>query len=492
MASRLKKRTLRWLIPIHRWLGLFLSLILLLWFISGIVMMFEGYPRTSDAERMEWLSSVSLDKVSVTPGEALSEATREAAGPVRMNQPGDRPLIHLKTSDGDWRSLYADSGQPIAPLDEESAATRAESITGYPAEEAQRLSRPDQWTVSGRFDAHLPLWRVTLDDERRRWVYLSENTGEMIHETSRRERLWGYAGAVIHWIYPTQLRELSGFWRQLVMWLAGLGTLACLSGLILGILVLRRRRTGWSPYRGWFLWHHYLGLLFGVLASTWAFSGLLSLDPFRWAASDRPEVSVQDSFGSRPNSSHSSAPLWETLPGNGSGDPPWRELQIWQFADTPWYRALDTEGDPQLLHPDNGREQTALSEQQIHEAARALPGHSLEAITRLTGYDNYYYAGRAERVRDLSPPLPVYRADYTDGLRLYINPADGQVIQLSTPRNRVNRWLYNGLHSLDFPALAPGSFPWYVLVVALMTGGTLASGTGVWLTLRYLRRKLKP
>ena len=183
LATRLKKRTLRWLIPIHRWLGLFLSLILLLWFISGIVMMFEGYPRTSDAERMEWLSSVSLDKVSVTPGEALSEATREAAGPVRMNQPGDRPLIHLKTSDGDWRSLYADSGQPIAPLDEESAATRAESITGYPAEEAQRLSRPDQWTVSGRFDAHLPLWRITLDDERRRWVYLSENTGEMIHDT---------------------------------------------------------------------------------------------------------------------------------------------------------------------------------------------------------------------------------------------------------------------------------------------------------------------
>ena len=35
-----------------------------------------------------------------------------------------------------------------------------------------------------------------------------------------------------------------------------------------------------SPYPGWLRWHHYAGLLFGVVTFTWTFSGLLSMDPF--------------------------------------------------------------------------------------------------------------------------------------------------------------------------------------------------------------------
>jgi hypothetical protein len=34
------------------------------------------------------------------------------------------------------------------------------------------------------------------------------------------------------------------------------------------------------PYRGWKRWHAIAGLFFGVVATTWAFSGLLSMGPF--------------------------------------------------------------------------------------------------------------------------------------------------------------------------------------------------------------------
>ena len=34
------------------------------------------------------------------------------------------------------------------------------------------------------------------------------------------------------------------------------------------------------PYRGQKRWHTVLGLIFGVATITWAFSGMLSMDPF--------------------------------------------------------------------------------------------------------------------------------------------------------------------------------------------------------------------
>ena len=48
-----------------------------------------------------------------------------------------------------------------------------------------------------------------------------------------------------------------------------------------GIAQLRGSSTSKiSPYRGWFYWHHIAGLLFGIVTMTWAFSGLLSMNPW--------------------------------------------------------------------------------------------------------------------------------------------------------------------------------------------------------------------
>jgi hypothetical protein len=57
-----------------------------------------------------------------------------------------------------------------------------------------------------------------------------------------------------------------------------------------------RMRSGpsHSPYVGWMKWHHYTGLVFGVLSVTWAFSGRhvtrppVHLSPHR-SADRRPE-----------------------------------------------------------------------------------------------------------------------------------------------------------------------------------------------------------
>ena len=491
MGRRLgvKAQALRLLKPVHRYLGLGLSIILLLWFLSGIVMMFHAYPRTADSERVAELAELSPGEVRLSLGEAVEQLDGDAPSSLRINQPGERPMIQMRTPEDGWRAVYADDGEPVAPLDEAKARSRARALGAENIGEIELLESGDQWTVSGHYDSWRPLWRVSVEDEQGSVWYLSQATHEKIHSTTRSERLWGYAGAVVHWIYPTQLRELSGFWRQLVMWLAGLGGLACLSGLIIGVLSLRRRRgQGMSHYRGWLLWHHYLGLAFGVLAFTWLLSGLLSMMPGYWASSDRVAPShIEVSLGASDTGDLEDWPELAELTHGKSEALSLRELEPWQFNDRNGFRAMDADGDAVFLDPEKDHHDGRPSAAEIREAAEDVKDLELTGFEKQKDYDNYYYPGRSERVRGSRPPLPVYRADYEEDIQLYIDPDTGAVRYQSTPRGRANRWLYNGLHSLDFPFLNPGSLGWYILMLALLGVGVIFSGTGVWLTIRYLR-----
>src|SRR4030095_7873526 len=85
----------------------------------------------------------------------------------------------------------------------------------------------------------------------------------------------------------TPLRKHGPQWSQLVIWSSGIGTISALLGVVIGIWMYspskRYRHAGAPtsiPYRGQKRLHTIFGLLFGLGAATWAFSGMLSMDPF--------------------------------------------------------------------------------------------------------------------------------------------------------------------------------------------------------------------
>jgi hypothetical protein len=72
-----------------------------------------------------------------------------------------------------------------------------------------------------------------------------------------------------------------------VIGLSAVATFVAALGLTIGVWMFspaRRYRHGSTarrvPYRGWKRWHVVVGLIFGSAALTWAFSGMLSMDPF--------------------------------------------------------------------------------------------------------------------------------------------------------------------------------------------------------------------
>ena len=101
-------------------------------------------------------------------------------------------------------------------------------------------------------------------------------------------------------------------------------------------------------------------------------------------------------------------------------------------------------------------------------------------------YDAYYLDRHRER------PLPVIYARLNDagGTRYYVDPKTGTVVGQYSARGWVNRWLYHGLHSLDFPWLYNYRPLWDIVVIGLMLGGTALCVTSIVMTWRVLARKL--
>jgi hypothetical protein len=125
--------------------------------------------------------------------------------------------------------------------------------------------------------------------------------------------------------------------------------------------------------------------------------------------------------------------------------------------------------------------------QAFDEIARAaMPGVPIRDRVWLHEYDGYYYDARGSRT------LPVLRVRYDDPQQtwLYLDPRRGAIVQKSESTSRLRRWLYQGLHSLDFPSLYFRRPLWDIVVIALSVGGTVLSVTTLLPAWRRLRRHL--
>ncbi len=137
-----------------------------------------------------------------------------------------------------------------------------------------------------------------------------------------------------------------------------------------------------------------------------------------------------------------------------------------------------------VSHPENGAF-TSFPREAMAEVARAtMPGIAVKDAVWLTAYDSYYYDPRSSR------PLPVLRVRYDDPQEtwLYVDPSRGAVVQRNEKVTRLRRWLYQGLHSLDFPFLYYKRPLWDIVVIVLSIGGTVLSATTLIPAWRRLKR----
>ena len=73
---------------------------------------------------------------------------------------------------------------------------------------------------------------------------------------------------------------------------------------------------------------------------------------------------------------------------------------------------------------------------------------------------------------------------------LYIDPAAARIVQAVHRYGRLERWLFNGLHSLDFAFWYDRRPLWDAGLIALSLGGLASSGIGLWIGAGRIRGAL--
>lgn len=479
--------TLRPILFLHRWLGIIVGVVMTVWCLSGFVMIYSPYPRLQPAEQLRGLAPLRLPAgidwthLGLADDTILSSARIERLGEravLRVTPALDpaRPIAQMRATP---ENIDLGSGRPVEPLSRADALAQGRSFgASFGIGGAALSATPveiDQWTVQTA-RRHQPLWRIDYEGGATAYV---AGSGEVVQQTTRAERFWGWLGAVPHWLYPTLLRQNGALWSQVVTWASLLGCFLTVTGLWIGLARLRRNREGrlGSPYRGLWWWHHMAGLFFGILTLTWVASGLFSMNPWGFL----------DSMAGFAERERLSGPLhWGDLRkalANVEGLPAGTvRIEAAPLGGRTFLTVLAADGDRRRLDGDGNL--SVLGEPELRAAL--ANGPPLASLELLHEPDAYYY------VHHNPAPFPVWRAVLADpqATRLYIDPATGRLIRAFDANGRRFRWLMNGLHSLDLPGLRARPL-WDLVVLPLLAMVTLVCGTGTWMGIQKVRRDLR-
>lgn len=500
----------RWLFLIHRWLGIAVCVLFAMWFASGMVMMYVGYPKLTEAERLRHLPRLNADAALLAPAQALAKAG--IAGPLDELRlaaaSGGRPVYlatppraaggdgHTAASKGSGAVVIdAVTGVRLQRVDQAHATASAAAYAG-PGVRLHYLGTVDEdaFTHSRALDAHRPLHRVQMLDDAHTLLWISSRTGEVVRDAPRTEQLWNYVGAWIHWLYPFRGNAFQPYWTDIVNWSSIVGVAVALTGTVAGIMRWRFRKPYRSgartPYPSAMMrWHHISGLLFALVTITWIFSGLMSMNPWKIFDTGAPKLQLAAMQGGPlAPSSQDAAP--SALLQAAGGDV--RELRWVRVLGEDRVLAQRAGGAPLMLdgavaYP------VALDEDSVRTAGSKLVAAPLARVERLTQYDLYYYARDAHTMMGgVDKPLPVLRFVFDDphATWVHVDPHTGAVLGQLDSGKRTSRWLFAMLHSWDWLPLLERRPLWDLVLIVLSVGGLLLSVTGVVIGWRRLGKKL--
>ena len=470
---------------IHRMLGTILSILFLMWFLSGFVMIYHTFPRVKPSDRNRIMQALP-DSI---PGNDSILNFISALKTTKLNLKviDKQPVYQITTKDS---TLY------IPKLASELGAKSLDQLTAYaqlwcnaPIQKVDTLTELDQWIPFGQLKKDMPIYKFYFADKDKHELYMSSKSGEALQFTDKDSRFWAWLGPIPHWIYFTSLRQNADLWSNTIVVLCVIGLIVCISGMILGIrayiIQYKSKKKLNSPYKkAFYKWHHILGFFFGIFVFTFTFSGMMSLVGIPdWM------VKTHDRGLMRKVMSNGTVRLDQYKYDCNEVLRTYRasvKCIDWDsFGDIPLYKVTTDTGVVVLNASSENISILNLTEQDVRRRFEKIHGQEVK-VSLLTDFDNYYLS------RKMESPLPVYKVEVNDadGSVSYVNPQTGSVRYYNNS-SRVSKWTYRALHAYSIKGLVDRPVLWNIVMWTTMIGGTLVSFTGLYLGVRYIKRKFK-
>ncbi|NOU61133.1 PepSY domain-containing protein [Marinifilum caeruleilacunae] len=466
-----------------------MSLMFVAWFVSGIVLIFDGFPHASREGRF-----LHLEEFKEADFEVIQAPPASFKGKVSLELSEGRAVYRVKTGKKAQKTYDAVSLQPIASFGEDHAKQLSSSFNGYPVKKIEKIDELDDWTPWSYYKPLLPFYKCSMSDPAHSVLYISEKTGEIVQETNRRARWSARFGAIPHWIYFKKLRMAKDTWRLVVIILSSIGILMTLTGIYAGIVRIRKRKKeSISPYKKfWYKWHHLTGFFFGLFVFTFILSGLISVANIPdWMvgvnSKEKKKISWNQKLDLAAFENTTPKEIFKGLK-NKTGI---RKIEWKTVFGQPQFRVYYhdyQQSEVYCLKGGNVVPQKKFSLSDIENQAKVICKDLPFTLSHQANYDNYYSGSAMHYL-----PSTAYKIELSDAAQtwLYIDPASGERIKKLTKNSRVRRWLYRFLHTFDIPILKKYDWIRKTILLLLSFAGLAVSITGLVISVKWFKRNFK-
>jgi uncharacterized iron-regulated membrane protein len=169
---------------VHKWIGVFIGIQVLLWIAGGLVMsafpieLVRGETQAATIEP----TPIAADEFSIDPRPAIASIGQVSA--LKTLRVAGRLYLQVERIDRPPILIDVRDGHMIDRIDEATARDVADrDFTGDGRIVAAELTSE----ISSEFRGALPVWRVRFDDARKTVIYVSPATGQVI---ARRNDIW--------------------------------------------------------------------------------------------------------------------------------------------------------------------------------------------------------------------------------------------------------------------------------------------------------------
>lgn len=213
----------------HLWLSLLLSLQLLAWFGSGLVMSILPIEEVRGEHLRAPAPPINWQLATVSPAQLPAQS-----GVLSLKQRGAMPVYQLE-HEGKLQFFSALDGTALQPLAETELRLQAQD--GYKGTGTiQRATLLDELPLEAR-GLSLPVWQVQFSDTDNTVFYLDPMLGQVLRVRTDNWRLFDF----MWMLHIMDYDERDDFNHGLLIASSALALLFTISGLVLLVMTLRRK-----------------------------------------------------------------------------------------------------------------------------------------------------------------------------------------------------------------------------------------------------------
>lgn len=476
-------RVNRTVFSLHRISGTIIAVFFFMWFCTGIVLVYHGFPRLDNRKAIELAGPLPQEN-------PLPDSLPNGMNTLSIHRLHGQTVVEWATKDTSVATGAA--GLPLRPVDFATALAEARLWCDGRIIETDTLHERDQWIMYSSYLRELPIYKFYFDDPEKTQVYVGKESGKVLQVTDRASRFWAWVGAIPHKLYIPSMRSDVEIWKRWLLTGGLLCLIASLTGIYAAVVLLiryHRKHGRWgNPMHGRMMrFHLILGLVFGIPLVAWSISGIFSMQKVpRWLVGfDGPEyVSERKLWGGGMAPCGEYNTDYETII---HAYPEARDISYSRRGDIPVIEV--TTPDEHIVLDARSHEPATLwiNPEEATKAVTEIVGEKSHlSLTLLDKYDAHYFS-----LNDRAP-LPVYKiaVKNSDGTLFYIDPKTGDVTYLN--HNRIARKiLFSGIHYLNLLPFAGREILWKICMWIVCLTGMVFCTSAIWLGFKYLIRKVK-